>query len=295
MKLLKKGDVIGLAATARFIEPKELSQFIQWIESKNLRVKFAKNIYEKYHQFAGDDSFRLESFQELLNDDSLSAIWIVRGGYGTTRIFNRIDWSNFIKNPKWIIGFSDITLLHLQLASLGLPSIHGDMPSRFNKVSLKNFESILKILQDGFYEYEIPFNSPQNFQLSGKIIGGNLSLIAHSVGNPKIQWSEKYLLFLEDLEEYYYHVDRMAIQLQNYSIFDPHKCKGVLLGSFTDMKDNEIPFGFTAYEIFSEKTLNPILCGLPFGHDYLNLAFIHNHDINIQVNFDSLKIYQKYL
>ncbi len=291
MKLIKKGDTIGLAATARFIEANDLSFFVKWLESKELKVKLADNLLEKFHQFAGNDKFRAQSFQKLIDDDELSAIWIVRGGYGTTRILEYLDWSKFTQNPKWIIGFSDITWIHLQLASLGFISIHGDMPSRFGKVNLKNFESVLNILFNGEVNYSNHCDDVIDFELNGKIIGGNLSLLAHSIGNPNIQLGNDFLLFLEDLEEYLYHIDRMAYQLKHNGIFQ--KSKGLLLGSFTDLKDNDIPFGFNVNEIFKNVTNKPLIAQLPFGHADTNLAFIHGHDIEIVQKSQNLQIKQK--
>lgn len=291
MKLLKKGDTIGLAATARFIKPSELSFFIKWLESKELKVKFADNLLEQHHQFAGNDEQRAESFQKLIHNENIQAIWVVRGGYGTTRILDYIDGSLLKNNPKWIIGFSDITILHLYLASLGIPSIHGDMPSRFDKVNKENFEFIYQILTTGEIEYCIKTQSLQKLELNGKIIGGNLSLIAHSIGNPNIDFGMDFLLFLEDLEEYYYHIDRMAYQLKHHGIFK--KAKGILLGSFTDLKDNEIPFGYTVEQIIQNLTHQPILQNIPMGHSKQNLPFIHGHDISISQNQEKIILKQK--
>lgn len=291
MRLLKKGDTIGLAATARYIEPSELSLFIKWLESKDLKVKFADNLFEKFHQFAGNDEFRASSFQKFLEDESIQAIWIVRGGYGSTRILNYLDWSKFIQNPKWIIGFSDITLIHLKIASLGYVSIHGDMPSRFEKVDIGNFESVLNILFNGELSYTFDYEPSNNFELTGKIIGGNLSLFVHALGNSNIHLGKDYLLFLEDLEEYLYHIDRMAYQLKYNGIFE--NTKALLLGSFTDLKDNEVPFGFDVHEIFKNLVNQPIINSLPFGHDKDNLAFIHGYEMELKVKNNQVKIHQK--
>ncbi len=290
MKLLKKGDCIGLAATARFIESNQLSLFVKWLESKELKVKFADNLLEKFHQFAGNDEFRAQNFQKLIDDEEISAIWIVRGGYGTTRILEYLDWSKLIQNPKWIIGFSDITLIHLQLVSLGLFSIHGDMPSRFGKVNLQNFDSVLNILLHGEVNFSTHCYESFDFEICGKIIGGNLSLLAHSIGNTNIQLGNDYLLFLEDLEEYLYHIDRMAYQLRHNGIFQ--KSKAVLLGSFTDLKDNDIPFGLSVNEIFKNVTNKPVFTQLPFGHADTNLAFIHGYEIDIVQKNHILQINQ---
>lgn len=281
MKLLKKGDTIGLAATARFIESKDIYSFVKWIESKELKVKYADNIFEKYHQFAGNDKYRAASFQKLIEDEEVNAVWIVRGGYGTTRILEYLDWSKFIQNPKWIIGFSDITLIHLQLASWGIPSIHGDMPYRFDKVYLENFDFIYQILTTGKYEYHLNSTASSSFSLQGKIIGGNLSLVVHSIGNSWINWHNHndYILFLEDLEEYYYHVDRMAFQLKHSGFFK--NVKGIFLGSFSDMKDNTIPYGWNIEEIFQNVSKLPIIQYNAFGHTLHNLPLIHGSDINL--------------
>lgn len=290
MRLLKKGDTIGLVATARFIEPGELFPFVKWLESKELKVKLARNIFVKFHQFAGDDEFRASCFQELLEDEGVEALWIVRGGYGTTRILDFLDWSKYIQNPKWIIGFSDITLLHLQLAALGIISIHGDMPLRFQKVPLQNFDSVLNILFHGELHYTIESTSANDYESNGKIIGGNLSLLVHSLGNITVPWDKNTLLFLEDLEEYVYHIDRMAYQLKHNGILN--SIKGLLLGSFTDLKDNEIPFGWSVEEIFQRMVDKPLIHNLPFGHAYQNLAFIHNYAIQVHQKRNIIQITQ---
>lgn len=292
MNRLFPGSVIGIAATARFIEPELLAPFKAWLEEQGFGVVYASNIGKKYHQLAGGDEERAQAFQALLNDEHIDAIWVARGGYGTSRILPFLQWNTFFKKPKWIIGFSDITILHQWLASNHIPSVHAEMPFRFHTTDRQNFEYVLQILTQGKISYTLPAHviADEVQSYSGRIIGGNLSLLAHLVGTPFFKPQPNDILLIEDLEEYLYHIDRMLWQLVHSGYYKDFQA--VLVGDFLSLKDNEVPFGFNIEQILKHSFCKPIIQGLPIGHGHLNLPFIHGANVNITLHNHSISFSQ---
>ena len=292
---LKKGDSVGIVCTARHLQASEITQAIQLLESWELRVVLGKTIGLKDHQFAGTDAERAADFQTMLDDKNIKAIICGRGGYGTVRMIDKIDFSKFEQQPKWIVGFSDITVLHSHIhTNCGVATLHASMPIVFEKNTEMAIESLRKALFGEHITYETPAHDLNRVgEGSGEIIGGNLSLIYSLIGsNSDIDTSGK-ILVLEDLDEYLYHIDRMMMNLKRSGKLE--NLAGLLVGGMSDMNDNTIPFGKTAYEIIAEHTEEynyPISFDFPVGHWPDNQALYLGKDAYIKVTKND--VYLKY-
>ena len=267
-KKINIGDKIGIIATARKISLEELNPSIEILESWGLEVVFGKFLFEADNQFSGTVEQRIVELQNMIDDDAIKAIFCARGGYGTVQIIDKIDFSKLNKNPKWIIGYSDITVLHSHLNKLGFASLHATMPINFSKNTQKSLESLRKAL---FVTANFIVSSSNKFNRLGRaeaeIVGGNLSILYSLLGsNSDINTSGK-ILFMEDLDEYLYHIDRMMINMKRNGKFN--NLKGMIIGGMSDMNDNDIPFGKVVGEIILEhiKEYNfPICFEFPSGH-----------------------------
>ncbi|MDB5262903.1 MAG: LD-carboxypeptidase [Adhaeribacter sp.] len=277
IKPLQVGDKIAIVALARKVAAADLEPAIKILQDWGLEVVLGQTIQESYHQFAGLDEVRLADFQTQLNNDGIKAIFSARGGYGTTRLLDRIDFTHFRMQPKWLIGFSDITALHSHVHNFGLESIHGTMPALFGRPgSSEAIESLRQLLFGESISYRCPAHElNQNGTGTGRLIGGNLSILITCIGTASDIDTTGKILFLEDLDEYLYHIDRMLVQLDRAGKLI--NLAGLLVGDMSDMKDNAVPFGKTAYEIIREhagKYNFPISFGFPTGHEPKNLALV---------------------
>jgi muramoyltetrapeptide carboxypeptidase len=274
---LCQGDTVALVATARKNILPNLQPAIELLESWGLKAVIGQSIGLDNHQLAGTDAQRAADLQAQLDKPEVKAIWCVRGGYGTVRMIDLVDFSVLVKQPKWIIGFSDVTVLHAHLHQLGLASIHGLMPVNVEKASPDALESLRKILFNEPLHYELPFQSENQLgTATGELIGGNLSILYSLMGSASQLDGDGKILFIEDLDEYLYHLDRMCMGLKRSGLFA--QLSGVIVGTFSQMHDNEIPWGKSAYEILAEHLtpLNiPIVYHFPAGHipDNRALAF----------------------
>jgi muramoyltetrapeptide carboxypeptidase len=274
---LKLNSKIRIISPAGKVKEKLVLPAIEWLEREGYKVELGKNIFAEHFQFAGTEAQRLEDLQTALDDPDCSAIICSRGGYGTIRIIDKIDFTEFKKHPKWVVGYSDITLLHSAINNLGFASIHGTMPPFFFDESgevNENLRSLMNLLRGEFGGYKIQGNPKNKVGIaSGELVGGNLSILCSLLGTKyEIATTEK-ILFIEEIDEYLYHIDRMIRQLKLAGKFD--KLKGLIVGDFTGIKDNDSPFGQTVEEIIIEATKEynfPISFGFPAGHDKKNLA-----------------------
>ena len=283
--LLAKGDTVGLVSTARKIAVSSLAPAISLLESWGLRVVLGNSIGKEANQFAGTDRERAEDLQHMLDNPDIRAIWCARGGYGTVRIIDQLDFKGFLRNPKWIIGYSDVTVLHSQLQILGIESLHATMPIDLEKTAASTLTSLQNSLFNGVFSYEV--SSGQVFRsgkASGPLVGGNLSILYSLRGSPSAIATAGKILFIEDLDEYLYHVDRMLINLQRNGCFD--QLQGLVIGGMTDLHDNEIPFGKDIYTMVMELVADydfPVLFGFPAGHLVDNRALIFGREVNLRV------------
>ena len=288
---LKRGDKIAIVAPARKISNSEIENAIETFENWGLEVIFGNNLFKSNNQFAGTDEKRKSDFQRMLDDPTVKAIIAARGGYGSVRIIDKLDFSKFIKNPKWIIGFSDITVFHLHLhTNYGIETLHALMPINFlmDEKSIASAESLRKALFGDKISYSIN-NSKYNRKgiAKGVLCGGNLSMIYSLIGSSSDINTEGKILFIEDLDEYLYHIDRMMVNLKRSGKLD--KLAGLIVGGMNDMNDNKIAFGKTANEIISEhisKYNYPVCFDFPAGHLKENYSLIFGREAKLEVGED---------
>jgi len=283
---LRQKSRIGLVSTARKITSHDLEPAISLLSKWGLTPVLSPELFEEDCQFAGTDSQRIAAFQRFIDDPTLDAILCVRGGYGTVRLIDSLDFNSIEKKPKWIIGYSDVTVLHLDIAAkYSFPTLHATMPINFSNNTPAALESLRKVLFGEALTHSInphPFNSIGSTQ--GKLIGGNLSIIYSLLGSPSIPQTTGAILFLEDLDEYLYHIDRMMYNLARNGILN--SISGLIVGGMSDMNDNTVPFGESAEQIIKRhcKNLNiPIAFGFPAGHLEDNRALIMGREALLTV------------
>lgn len=290
--ILQKGDTIAILATARKNIDDNLKPAIDLLHSWGLEVIIGKTIGLDDNQLAGTDEQRAEDFQQQLDNPNIKAIWCVRGGYGTVRMLDLLDFSKFKQNPKWIIGFSDVTVLHNHLNTLGYKTIHGIMPINIPKASVEAIETFRLALFGERLEYEIEADAMNRFgKASGVIVGGNLSILYSLLGSKSALDCSDKILFIEDLDEYLYHIDRMMMNLKRNGCLE--SIKGIVVGAMVKMKDNEIPWGKNALEIIKDVTKKydiPVIYNFPAGHIHDNRALILGNKATIDVNENCSKV-----
>lgn len=283
---LKPGDTIGIIAPSRKIGPDKIEPCIQLFESWGLKVLLGKNVYAEDNQFAGTDNQRRQDFQDMLDKESVKAIICARGGYGTVRMLDNLNLNAFKKYPKWIIGYSDITAIHsFFFTKLACSTIHGIMPVNYDAAEGEtiSWQKLQSLLFGELPEYSIdphPFNNEG--QAQGKVVGGNLSVLYSLSGTPYDIDTRGCILFMEDLDEYLYHIDRMMMNLKLSGKLD--HLKGMIIGGMSDMKDNTIPFGKDALEIISDYTRKcnfPVIYNFPAGHIIPNFPLIFGREASI--------------
>lgn len=275
---LKKGDTIALVCPAGYMNPEKIQTCIRVLQEWGYNVRIGSTVggsSENY--FSGSDEERLQDFQQMLDDEEVKAILCARGGYGTGRIIDKIDFREFKKKPKWIIGYSDITVLHSHLYSnYNVSSIHGPMAAAFNDEGYK-YEYVLSLknaLEGKKLKYQCPVHEfNRKGGAIGELIGGNLALLAHIVGTYSDVKTKGRILFIEDTGEYLYNIDRMLVQLKRSNKLA--KLAGLIVGGFTDVKDTERPFGKNVYEIILDAVREydyPVCFDFPVSHEKENFA-----------------------
>jgi len=284
---LIKGDKIGLVAPARKIKFKEIEYAIKLIESEGFVPVYNNDLFSVDNQFAGSDVLRARSIQQLLDKKDIKAILSARGGYGSIRIVDLLDFSKFKAHPKWFIGFSDITVFHNHInKNFNVQTLHASMPLSFPENSPEALKSLFNLLRGERAQYTIdrhPLNKPGYAE--GLLTGGNLSVLYSLMGSTSFPDTENKILFIEDLDEYLYHIDRMMMGLKRALVLE--KLNGLIIGGMTDMNDNEIPFGKTAYQIIKESVSEyeyPVCFGFPAGHLSDNQPLIMGAKIKLDVN-----------
>lgn len=276
---LKPGDTIGIVCPAGYMSLEKAAECIRVLQEEwGYKVKIGKTLgSDSATYFSGTDEERLHDFQQMLDDDEVNAVLCGRGGYGMTRIIDTIDFKKFKKNPKWIIGFSDITVLHSHLYSnYYISSLHAPMAAAFNDAGYINrFVQSLKSAMEGVWARYTCDGHELNRkgEAIGELVGGNLSLLAHLVGTDSDIKTRGRILFIEDVGEYVYSTDRMLHQLKRSGKLK--NIAGLIVGGFTDMKDTERPFGKDVYEIISDLVAEydyPVCYGFPVSHGKENYA-----------------------
>ncbi|MER3498987.1 MAG: LD-carboxypeptidase [Chitinophagaceae bacterium] len=275
---LQKGDTIGIICPAGAMPVEKASECIRVLnEEWGFKTKVGQTLGAEYNYFSGTDEERLADFQQMLDDDEIKAILCARGGYGTTRIIDRLDFKKFNKNPKWIIGYSDVTILHCHLYSnYYISSLHSPMAAAFNDGGYINrfVQSLKNTLEGKKAKYTCePHEFNRKGEAIGELVGGNLALLAHVIGTDSDIKTRGRILFIEDVGEYLYNIDRMMWQLKRSGKLA--KLAGLVVGGFTDVKDTERPFGESAYEIINDIVKDydyPVCFGFPVSHEKENYA-----------------------
>ncbi|MCW3093197.1 MAG: LD-carboxypeptidase [Ferruginibacter sp.] len=273
---LKKGDIIGLTCPAGYMAKEKAQTCIDTLQQWGFEVMVGKTLGSSSdNYFSGTDEERLDELQAMLDDDSIKAILCGRGGYGVGRIIDQLDFSRFKKKPKWIIGYSDITVLHAHIYSnYKIASIHSPMAAAFNDGENEYITSLYKAITGKKARYKCgphPFNHPGT--VTGELVGGNLSLLVHLIGTPSDIKTKNKILFLEDIGEYLYSTDRMLYQLKRSGKLD--SLAGLVIGRFTDVKDTERPFGKSVEEVIHDVVKEyeyPTCFNFPVSHDKENYA-----------------------
>ena len=283
---LNKGDTVAIVCTARKFSFEEAESAVSLLESWGLKVIYGKTIGKDNHQLGGSDELRASDFNAMLENRNVKAIWCARGGYGSVRIVDEINFELLKVNPKWIIGFSDATVLHSQIHNEEIQSIHGIMAFSVPKATEKSKESLRKALfgEALYYEIKPSFNNRLGVS-NGILVGGNLSILYSLLGSRSALNTDDKILFIEDLDEYLYHIDRMMYNLKRNGYF--RELKGLIVGGMTDMHDNSIPFGQNAVEIITAISLEygfPIIFDFPAGHGIDNWALRFGANVEIGVN-----------
>jgi len=293
---LHEGSVVAIVATARAVFSKDLEFAKDWLTSCGYRVMLANNIDHTYHQFAGDDAMRINALQKIIDDDNIDAIWFGKGGYGCARVVDHINFEPLMERTKWFIGYSDPTVFHLALFNKGIMSLHGVMPVGLAEKSVDSRVHLNDLLRGKTLHYRLEKVSALNRdgEVEGRLIGGNLSVIQSVIGSPSSLYPKDNILFLEDLDEYLYHIDRMMINLKRNGVFE--RVNGLIIGSFSAMKDNDVAFGKTAYSIIRDVVEQydlPMYFGFPAGHEVDNYPLLLGEKVIMKVQNAQLNLQSK--
>ncbi|TDX00258.1 S66 peptidase family protein [Dinghuibacter silviterrae] len=289
---LQPGDTIGIVCPAGQMEAARARDCIDTLERWGFRVRAGRTLGHAFHYFSGTDEERLDDLQQMLDDPSVKAILCGRGGYGTSRIIDRLDFRAFVRSPKWVIGFSDVTVLHAHLFSVyQIASLHAPMAGAFQGegADSPSVATLKAALGGGKAAYRCaphPFNRAGRAE--GVLVGGNLTLLAHLIGSRSEPDTRGLLLFIEDVGEYLYNLDRMLIQLVRSGKLEG--LAGLIVGGFTDLKDTVVPFGQTAEELIRDKVEGcgfPVCFGFPTSHGGENYALKIGGRYRLEVGEDT--------
>ena len=292
---LKKGDTVAIVCTARKFFPEDAKPAIELLEYWGLKVKLGRTIGLDSCQLGGTDAERIADFQEMMDDDNIKAIWCARGGYGTVRMIDKLDYTKYKENPKWVIGYSDITAIHNQLNNEGSESIHAMMCTSLTD-DLSKIEETLETFKCAL------FGKPLNYTIEGSnynktgnvtapLVGGNLTLLHTMLGSKTSIDTSGKILFIEEIGEYKYHIDRMLQSLKRAGYFD--NCKGLIVGDMTKMRKNTTPWGTSIEQLILDVVTEydfPVLFDFPAGHEDDNRALILGRTIQLTVGKKESKV-----
>ncbi len=285
---LKQGDKIGLVSPAKSIHAEQVKAAVRVLQRWGLEPVFGRHIFSTHHQFAGTDEQRAADIQEFLDDNSIKAILSTRGGYGSHRIIDRLDFTQFLAHPKWLIGYSDITVFHSHIhEQFAIETLHGTMPLNFPSDFSEN-ESLTSLKKALFGELSLYHCDEctviRSGQANAPLVGGNLAILVSLLGTKSELKTNGKILFLEDVGENLFRIDRFMFQMKRAGKLK--NLKGLLIGSFSDMEDNKIPFGKTAEQIIVDAVEEydfPIISRIPAGHQEKNLALFLGREVKINI------------
>ena len=291
---LKPGDTIGIVCPSGYIPLEKVQICIQTLEKWGYKVKLGTTVGAKKDSFSGTDQQRAEDLQTMFDDASVKAILCARGGYGASRIINTIHFQAFNKQPKWVIGFSDITVLHAAILQQNCMSIHGPMAAAFAKGEAGEpyIQSLKQVLEGQQTSYTIPAHSMNTLgNAKAEMVGGNLCILAHLIGSKNALDTNEKILFIEDVGEYHYNIDRLMIQCKNAGLFE--NLAGLVIGGFTDLKDPSSDFGASANEIIKEHIVGytyPICFDFPISHSLPNFAIKQGQVYSLAVSAQEVSL-----
>jgi muramoyltetrapeptide carboxypeptidase len=293
---LQKGDIIGIVAPAGYMPIEKMESCIETLDSWGYTVKMGATTHSlSPNYFSGTDKERHDDLQQMLDDRDVRAILCARGGYGVSRIIDKLDFKQFRKHPKWIIGFSDITVLHSHIYSnYKIPTLHAPMAAAFNEGEANNpyLKSLRNALEGFSSNYECPSHEMnRQGKTKGVLVGGNLALMTHLIGTVSDIRTKNKILFLEDVGEYLYNIDRMMLQMKRNGKLK--KLAGLIIGGFTDNKDTERPFGKTVYEIIYDHIKEydyPLCFNFPVSHSKENYALKVGMNYRLNIGATSVQL-----
>jgi len=291
---LSKGDMVGILSTARKITISQLDPFLRLLENWGLQPVLGHTIGAVDDQYAGNDTLRKQDLQHMLDNPEIKAIWCAKGGYGTVRIVDGLDFTAFKENPKWMIGYSDVTVLHSHIHNLNIETLHGQMGDGIDKKTDLTRLGLYDILFGKKHLIEANTRAGvtnRTGSASGVLVGGNLSILYSLCGSPSSIDTNGKILFIEDLDEYLYHVDRMMQNIKRNGMLQG--LAGLIVGGMTSMNDNSVPFGKTAEEIVWDAVQEydyPVCFGFPAGHVKDNRAMVMGRTIDLTVRDGEVKV-----
>lgn len=291
---LEAGDTVGIVAPARKISAGQLEPAQRILKSWGLKTLLGKNIFSTSHSYlAGNDEQRREDIQGMIDNEEVKAIFSARGGYGSTRIIDEVDFSSLKSSPKWMVGFSDVTAFHLRLISMGIASIHGTMPIFFGQIEARDsVESIRQILFGGACTIEFGAEeSNRPGQCRGEVIGGNLSLIVDALNTSAEPDTRNRILMVEEVDEYFYKLDRVFTQLRRAGKLKD--LAGLVIGHMTDIKNSELEFGESVQQIVRHAVRDyqyPVAFSFPSGHRNPNMAWVHGGEATLEVSMKKVSL-----
>ena len=288
---------IAIAAPARLVTPEDLKFALDWLTSMSFEPIFDDRLYAADFIFAGNDNLRAAVIQEYIDREDIGAIWLAKGGYGSIRIIDKLNFANYLKNPKPFIGFSDTTVFHGMMQRLGIPSIHASMPFKLSNKTLEALQSLYDALMGKPLQYQWlshPLNRLGN--VKGKIVGGNLSVLYGMMGSNSFPETDGNILFIEEVDEYIYHIERMMYGLKRAGKLN--HLKALVVGGLTNIHDNPEPFGKTVEQAIFDvvKDYNyPVCFGFPAGHQPENRAIYFGKEAELSVSGDGCHFLQRLL
>jgi muramoyltetrapeptide carboxypeptidase len=296
-KSLEKGDSIAIIAPAGILKNKKeiIEEAKELAESWGLKVLIGEHVFNQNNHFAGTDEERANDFQKALDNPNIKAIWGARGGYGSVRILDALDFTKFKDHPKWIIGYSDVTAIHSHVHNLGVQTIHGMMGTsmQFDKEeNKKSIETLRKALFGETLNYEIPSSKYNRIgSAEGELVGGNLTLLLTMLGSESSIDTEGKILFIEEIGEYKYHIDRMLQSLKRAGYFN--KCKGLIVGNISNIKKNTTKWGSSIEQLILDVVSEhdfPVLFDFPAGHEIDNRALILGRTVQLKTETKTSKV-----